>query len=220
MKKIMFVGLIMFVMIIIAGCGFNNGITDITNDVDDYRLNYVSGNVFNYQKFCLREYIASEDMLVSTNYQIETSKISICDYVTTNVSLGNSLLNWEIGLTDQWENKATINIILKEDDEGFKMLSNMQWATLLKYSCSVGDTWVSARKAYGLTTNYTFCGNETITVAAGTFNCVKIVGDVFDGSSTTNSTIWYSKNIGIIKERYVRPYGEIDENYLISYVKN
>jgi hypothetical protein len=47
--------------------------------------------------------------------------------------------------------------------------------------------------------SYEVIGPETVTVAAGTFRAVKVVGKILDGASIKTRTDWYADGVGLVK---------------------
>jgi DUF3108-like len=83
----------------------------------------------------------------------------------------------------------------------------------LKSSAGAGETWkVGMQMSMGteLSTMATVQGTETVTVPAGTFsNCLKVVyrsvveklpGNLLLESGNVQDTVWYAKDVGMVKE--------------------
>jgi hypothetical protein len=47
--------------------------------------------------------------------------------------------------------------------------------------------------------SYEVIGPENVTVAAGTFRAIKVVGKILDGSAVKTKTDWYADGIGLVK---------------------
>ncbi len=72
----------------------------------------------------------------------------------------------------------------------------------LKNPPNVGDNWAwegAGMMGVAISEKFTVSGTEKVTVPAGTFSAVKVVGEIVQGGNPSQRTIWYANYVGPVK---------------------